>query len=237
MKNPNAVIVVAGSPEVSRSAGGDPFAALPWEDLDTVCHGCAADVVHAALAVPDADVLVYRDARYPASRLAAQTGDRVRQFEMPEGPVGDALQQALDGAFLEFSHRVIVVLENNPLVGTRTLAAAADQLGVEDDCAVVVPADGGGVVAVALKGGCPGLFASSSGPAVGRWGGVLRRLCEEEMMIFPTSPSFGLDSTANLERLRNALADLDPDAPGFPKRTGAAFRAIEKKYRWKRPRP
>lgn len=252
MKGQNAIVVVAGSPDVARSGGGDPFAALPWEDLDTVFHGCAADVVQSALAVPDSDVIVWRDRRFPATRLAAQTGDRVRQFDLPDGPMGEALQQAMDGAFLEFYHRVVVVLENNPLVGTAALASAVDQLGVEDECAVVVPAEGGGVVAVALKNGCRGLFSDGAAASAersepsgadvataveARWSGVLRRLCEEELLLFPMQPSFALDSTASLERLRTVISALDPDLPGFPKRTGAAFRAIEKKYRWKRPRP
>jgi hypothetical protein len=234
MKNPNALIVFARTPEVARSGGGDPFAALPWEDLDAVFHGCATDVVESALALPETDVIVYRDARFPRTRLTATFGDVVEPVDLPEGPIGDAAQQAMESAFLEFYHRVVVVLDNNPLVGEAAMRAATDQLGVEDDCAVVVPADAGGAVLVALKAGCRRLFPGRAGAAGGPWGGVLARLCEEEMMLFPMRPSFLLDTTANLERLRGALASLDPEDAGFPKRTEAAFRALEKKYRWKK---
>lgn len=222
---------------MARSGGGDPFAALPWEDLDSVFHGCAADVIHSAMSVPDTDVLVFREARFPSTKITAVSGDAAEQADLPDGPIGDAVQQAVDSAFLEAYHRVVVVLDNNPLVGAGAVRAASDQLGVEDDCAVVVPGDAGGAVLVALKAGCRGLFSGANGSPGGTWAGILPRLCAEEMMLFPMRPSFLLDSTASIERLRTALAGLDPDGPGFPSRTEAAFRAIEKKYRWKKARP
>jgi hypothetical protein len=234
MKNPNAVIVFARTPEVTRSGGGDPFAALPWEDLDSVFHGCAGDIIESALALPETDVIVYRDSRFPPAKLTAPFGDTVEPIDLGEGPIGDAAQQAMESAFLEFYHRVVVVLDNNPLVGEAVMRAATDQLGVEDDCAVVVPADGGAVVLVALKAGCRRLFTEAAAPAGGPWGGVLARLCEEELILFPMRPSFLLDTTANIDRLRSSLASLDTGSPGFPKRTEAAFRALEKKYRWKK---
>jgi hypothetical protein len=237
MRNPNAVIIFARTPDVARSGGGDPFAALPWEDLDSVFHGCAGDIVESALAVPETDVLVYRESRFPAAKLTAPFGDAVRPLDLPDGPIGDAVQQAVEGAFLDNYHRVVVVLDNNPLVGDGVMRAASDQLGVEDDCAVLVPVDPGAAVLVALKAACRGLFSGGKGTPGGPWGGVVSRLCEEELMLFPLRPSFLLDTTANIERLRTDMAGLDPEGAGFPKRTGAAFRALEKKYRWKKGRP
>jgi hypothetical protein len=236
VKNPNAVILFARTPDVARSGAGDPFAALPWEDLDSVFHGCAGDVIEAALTVPDSDVLVFREPRFPPAKIAVRPGDAVAQVDLPEGPIGDAVQQAVDGAFLDFYHRVVVVLDNNPLVGGDVMRAASDQLGVEDECAVVVPADAGGAVLVALRAGCRGLFSGGYASHGGPWGGILPRLCREEIMLFPMRPSYLLDTTAGIERLRTEMAGLDPDGPGFPKRTDAAFRALEKKYRWKRAR-
>lgn len=235
MRGSNAVLLFARTPEVSRSGGGDPFASLPWEDLDTVFHACAADVLHQALTIPDTDVLVHRSAHFPKERLFAPPSDGVRHLDLGDLPFGEAVQQAVDGAFLEYYHRVLVLLGNNPLVGAGAMRTSLDQLGLEDDCAVIVPAGSGGALAVALKGNYRSLFSGKGDASEAPSGGILARLCEQELILFPHRSSFHLESTANMERLREELAALHPESPGFPKRTAAAFRALEKKYRWKRP--
>ena len=42
------------------------------------------------------------------------------------------------------------------------------------------------------------------------------------------------DTTAGFARLRDEVSLRDPAEAGYPRRTGAVFRALERKYRWKR---
>ena len=230
----NAIILFARTHEITRSGGNEPFAALPWDDLDSVFHACVGDLLHAAASVPETDVLLYRSAQFPAEKLIVPAGNGVRQFEMGQGDFGECAQQAIESAFLEYYHRVVVIVENNPLLRGEDFLQAADQLGVEDDCAVITPADDGGIVLAALKTNYPSLFFGKGGSAVGPPSGVLARLCELDVMVFPTRPSFMLDSTANIDRLREEVAGRDPGSPDFPKRTSAAFRALERKYKWRK---
>jgi hypothetical protein len=234
MRNQNAVILFARTAEVARSGGGDPFEALPWEDLDSVFHACAADLLQLTASIPETDVLLYRHAQFPLEKLPVPAGNTVRHFEMPQGGFDDCVQQAIDGAFLEYYHRVTVVLENNPLLDRGVFRLAADQLGVEDDCAVITPTPDGGLVLLALKTNHPSLFAARGGARNGPPSGPLARLCELDVMLFPMEPSFALGSTAGISLLRERIATLDPGQPDYPRRTGAAFRSLEKKYKWKR---
>lgn len=233
-KNQNAILMFARTHEVTRSGGGDPFASLPWEDLDTVLHACAGDLLHTAASIPGVDVLLCVHPRFPSEKLVLPAGNGVRKIEMPEGNFGESVQQAVESAFLEYYHRVVVILENNPLLGSGLMRIASEQLGVEDDCAVITPAAGGGVVLVALKTNYPNLFSGKGERREGLHSGVLGRMCAMEMMVFPTPPSFLLDTTADFERLRDEMTRRDSSEPGFPKRTGSVFRSLEKKYRWKR---
>ncbi len=235
MKNQNAILLFARSPEITRSAGGGPFAALPWEDLDAVFHSCVGDLLQVAATVPDTDILLYRSARFPAEKLLLTAGNGTRQFDMPSEDFGECVQQAIESAFIEYYHRVIVVVENNPLLGRGLLRRATDQLGVEDDCAVITPSDDERLVLVALKANYPSLFFGKGVSVLARPSGVLARLCELDVMVFPTQPSFMIDSTNNIDRLRGAVASMDPGTPDYPKRTSAVFRTLEKKYRWRRP--
>ncbi len=237
MKHPNAIILFARTPELTRSAGSEPFAALPWDDLDSIFHACAGDLVQAAAAVGETDVLVYRGATFPVERLMVSGGNGIRQFEMGPVPFDECVQQAVENAFLEYYHRVTVVVENNPLIGRDAFRTANEQLGVEDDCAVITPAEDDRVVLVALKANYPSLFVGKGGSSDGRSSGLLSRLCELDALVFPTQPSFTLGTTANIERLRGELSLRDPGSTDFPKRTSAVFRSLEKKYRWKKAQP
>ncbi len=234
MKNQNAIILFARTPEITRSGGSEPFAALPWDDLDSVFHACVGDLLHTAASVPETDVLLYRNAQFPAERLIVPAGNGIRQFDMVQGDFGECVQQAVEGAFLEYYHRVVVVVENNPLLDRDVFRLATDQLGVEDDCAVITPADDERIVLISLKANYPSLFFGKGGSHVGRPSGVLARLCELNVMVFPTQPSFMLDTPANIDRLREEVAGRDPGSPDFPKRTSAVFRTLEKKYKWRK---
>ena len=111
---------------------------------------------------------------------------------------------------------------------------ANEQLGVEDDCAVIAPAEDDRVVLVGLKTNYPSLFFGKGGSLLDRPSGVLSRLCELDALVFPMQPSYTLDTTANIDRLREELSARDPASPDFPKRTSAVFRGLEKKYRWRK---
>ncbi len=233
MKNQNAVLLFARTPEIPRSAADEPFAALPWDDLDAIFHAALGDIVNRAVEVPDADVLVYRDERYlPGSRFS-RPRDSVRIIDMPNGDFSAVAGQAVEHAFLEYYHRVVVVLDNNPLIGAAMISRAIDLLGTDDDAVVVAPAPGGRAGLLALKANHPSLFRGDGHRGVGT-GGVLARLCELDVHLFPTEPVFLVESPETIDLLRRRISGMDPSDPDYPGLTSAVFRSLEKKYRLKK---
>jgi len=230
MKNQNAVIFFARTPEIKRSADGEPFSALPWEDLDAIFHACLGDLVAGAAGIPDVDVIVYRDERFLPAGKFIPPGDNVAIMDLPAGDIEAAAGQAVEHAFLEFYHRLAVVLDNNPVLGPARIARALDLLGTEDDAVVVTPAADGRVAMMALKANHPSVFRPDGRGA----GGILGRLCDLDVHLFPTEPVFLVDTPAAIDRLRHDLALADPSGPGFPKLTLGVFRTLEKKYKLKR---
>jgi len=233
MKNQNAVILFARTPEIPRTAADEPFAALPWEDLDAIFHAALADIADHAAEIPDADVIVYRDERYlPASKFS-RPGDAVRILDLPAGEFNAVAGQAVEHAFHEYYHRVAVVLDNNPLIGAGVISRAFDLLGTEDDAAVVASAPDGRVAMLALKSNHPSLFRGNGSRDAGS-GGMLARLCELDVHLFPTDPVFLVESPATIDLLRRRISAMDPSDPDYPGLTGSVFRALEKKYRLKK---
>lgn len=234
MNHPNVVLVFARTPEINRSTPEGPFAALPWEDLDSVFHACTADLLGQATAVGGADVVLHRTAEGFPDGMAGEFGDAVRMVDTPRGDLGTAVHQAVEGAFLESYHRVVVILENNPLLSSGILRKAIGQLGTEDESVVVCPSDDDRVTMLALRSAHPSLFAGRSYQAISRPGGLMSRLCEVEAQMFLMRPLYMLDTPGGLERLRTDVSRMDGDGPDFPKRTAAVFRSLEKKYRMKK---
>jgi len=231
MKNPHAILVFARTPEISRVSRDEPFAALPWEDVDAIFHACTGDILQQALDVPDADVLLYRTAGEFPDGILLQFGDRPGVFDLPRGDFGTAVQQAVDGAFLEEYHRVLAVIEIHPLMTTAFFRRAIDQLGTDDDCVVVCPTDDDRVAMVSLKAASPALFTGNARKAIHRPSALMERLCALDALMFLMPPLSMLDTPSRLDRLRSDLDRFEPDDPEFPKRTAAVFRSLEKKYR------
>jgi len=236
MKNPNAVIVFARTPEITRSVADEPFAALPWDDLDAIFHACLRDIVDRAAGIPAVDVIVYRNERYLPAAKMSPPGENIRMLDMPDGEYDRVVGQAGENAFLEYYHRVVVVLENNPLVGTGLIRRAFDLLGTEDDAVVVTPAADGRAAMLALKANHPSVFRPGAFPSA-KGEGIMSRLCALDVHIYPTTPTapiFAVDSPGTIDRLRRYVAGMDPSDPSFPKQTSGVFRSLEKKYRLKK---
>lgn len=236
MSSPAAVIFFARTPEVPRSAADEPFAALPWEDLDAIFHAALGDLVNRAVEVPDADVFVYRDERYLPAAKFSRPGGTVTLVDMPPGGFEQAVAQAVEHAFHEHYHRVVVVLENNPLLGRSVIRRAIDLLGTDDDSVVITPAPGGRAGMLAVKANHPSVFASGvlnkTGP-----GGMLAKLCELDAHLYPTEPVFLVDSPAAIDLLRRTISAMDTSDPGFPSLTSGVFSSLEKKYHLKKVGP
>jgi hypothetical protein len=232
-KNQDAVLLFARTPQIARSAADEPFAALPWEDLDAIFHACLGDIVNRATGVPDVDVLVYRDERYLPAAKFSRPPEMVRVLDMPAGDFAPAVGQAVEHAFHEYYHRVVVVLENNPLLTAAAISRALDMLGTEDDAVVVLPAHTGGACLLALKANHPSLFPKALSPGGGPEG-ILGKLCQLDAQLYPTEPLFLVDSPAMIDELRRRISALDPAGPDFPALTSGVFRQLEKKYRLKK---
>ena len=232
MKNQNAIILFARTPAIKRSAADEPFAALPWDDLDAIFHACLGDIISRAAEIPDADVLLYRKESYlPVTKLS-QPRDNLRIFDMQEGPFAQVVGQAVENAFLENYHRVVVILENNPAFGTAQISRAIDLLGTDDESVVVTPSGDGHAAMLALRSNHPSIFRP--GDPVLKPDGILSQLCDLEVYVHPTAPVFLVDTPGRIDLLRRTLAAMDPAEPGFPKQTSGIFRSLEKKYRLKK---
>jgi hypothetical protein len=141
MTQTNALIIFAITNQIDRSDQSDPFASLPWDDLDALYTAFLSDTLRVAIQLYDVDVLVYRNTKEISDDFFLSYKYRVKLFGMNEDPLAEQVQQAVENAFQLGYQRVTVLLENNPLITNKILRLTFAQLGFEDDCIVFGPTD------------------------------------------------------------------------------------------------
>lgn len=226
----NALILFCRTPTIARENMASPFATLPWEDIDLLFTAFAGDLLMTARRIEATDILVYRNADQLSDDYFLPFRAMVRLFDMDERPFAAQVEGAVDHAFRSNYTRVIAVIDNRPTLAPSTLAAAFDQLGYEDDCAVLMPTVEGKCVFVGFKANHSRLFDPSKGDPVERPHLLLQRLCALDTQLFLLPAEDALDTAGALERLRRDIGRMEPSAAGFPIRARQAFEQIEKKY-------
>ena len=234
MQHHNAVILFARNAVIDRGGPNEPFAALPWDEIDALFTAMLSDVLESVSDLPRTDVLLYRAQTDISDEFVAGLGDRVKCFEVDGGSFPEQVQQAVDNTFTQGYHRVLVLLENNPLLQTMFLKRAFDQLSYEEDCFVVVPTIEGKCLLVGMKANHSNIFDNTEGDPIASAHVLLERLCTANANIFPAESRFSLDSGARLVRLRNEIETRAASNENYPTSTLEIFRRFDKKYTMKK---
>jgi len=227
----NAVIIFARTPQINRSNPDEPYAALPWEDLDSLFTAILGDLIEHTCRAGDLDVLLYRNPLEFSDEFLQPFRSCVRCFEMQESSVMTQVPGAIEHAFTMHYSRVVVLLENHPLIGSALLAGVLGQLSCEDDCIVIGPTPTGSVYLLGVKSNHPALFRDEEPDILSKPERFLRSACKENSLLFPIPSQYPLDSGSHLARVRMEIETMPESDADFPSRTSAMFKSFDKKYK------
>ncbi len=227
----NALLFFSRTPQISRGTVGEPFAALPWDELDALYAALLGDLVETAARLPDVNILLYRNQAEISDDYFNSVRNRIELRPALALPLAEQIQRAVSEAFAADYHRVIVIIENHPAVRAASLRHAIDQLGFEDDCAVVGPTEEGKCYLVGIKSDRSEIFDPAGGDPVDKPNLLMGRLCEADVHLFPIHPLYSLDSASNLARLRTDVEMMRDSNGSVLTRTREIFRVLDRKYR------
>jgi hypothetical protein len=234
MKKQSAILLFSKPPRINRSNRDEPYATLPWEDLDALFTALLGDIIEQACRLKEVDVLLYRKRSELSDDFLLPFGDRVKCLDEVHSSFTESVQYAVDQAFAGMYHRVLVLLDNHPVMAAPFLVRVVQQLAYEDDCVVVAPFLDGNCFLLGMKANHSLIFEKADQDPFAKPYELMKRLCRLDSMLFLMQPTYSLDSGFNLSRLKTELDAADGSSPDFPRRTYEMFRTFEKKYRFKK---
>ena len=230
-----AIMIFAKQPELQRSGGDEPYAALPWEDLDRLSAALVSDLIEQACQVSIADVfLIYHPAVRPSDEFLRNFEDRVRYIELSDSTV------PLNYSFLaEFTsaqpyQRLILVFENYPLLSSQLFMKTFSHLGSEEEKIVLGQTLDGDCFYLGLRSPYQGFFEEGGQDLLGKSRGMLSHVCSQNAIVCPVQPVTPLTSGYHLASLRDLIAEMDEDDPVYPRHSSTVFRFFDKKYKYRK---
>ncbi len=235
MHHNTAILIFSKPGQIDRRNQEEPYAALPWEDIDALFTAFLGDVIQNACQLPHVDVLLYRNSRELSDDFLAPFRQRVRCIETQEDSLSQEIYRAVDQAFLDHHNRVLVVIDNHPIYSPLLFKRMLDQLGGEDDCVVINPTIQGKCSIIGLKTNHCWLFDTADGDPLAKPQLLMERICRLNTLVLPAKTSYFLDSGTQLAKLKQDLEEFHDRSEDFPRRTYEIFKMLDKKYKLKKP--
>jgi glycosyltransferase A (GT-A) superfamily protein (DUF2064 family) len=233
--NRKALVIFSKPPELGRRTPDEPYAGLPWTDLDSLFFAMLDDLIETANEIESTDIYILRFNQEFSGDFLTRFGTKVQVLDLPTGSSNDAIHFAFETMFGKMYEHVLLLLEPHPLITKHDLITAFEMFHFDDDCVVIGQHLDGNYFLIGLKSYHTDLFDSDDGGEQTKQPSyLLERLCNREVMVFPMLPKYSLDSGTNLYRLKYELEEL-AGGNGFSKRTRAMFKTIDKKYKIRRP--
>ncbi|MBI4546344.1 MAG: DUF2064 domain-containing protein [Ignavibacteriae bacterium] len=226
----NVIIIFSKTPQINRKPD-EPFASLAWGDVDALFSAMLGDIIETSCRVLQADVHLYRNPTEFSDDYLSPFRERIRCYDVQETPLAEQVQHAVDTAFAEHYSRIVVLLDNNPLITSKFLEKVLNQLEYEDDCLIVCPTVEGRFFLIGMKANYSSLFDTSAGDPLAKPDLLMERICDLNVVIFPTQTNYMLDSGLNLARLKDEIETLRMTKSEFPRRTYEIFKVFTKKYK------
>jgi len=234
--NRKALVLFPKSPELLRRTPEEPYAGLPWTDLDSLYSAMFDDVIETASSLDAVDLFILKNGQELSPDFQTRIAGKVEIIELPKNGIGEEEYYAFETLFSKKYDQIVLLLEPHPLLTKYDLRTIFELLQYDDDCIVVGQHADGNFYMLGLKSNHSEIFSIDGDPDLTkRQYRFMQRLCKEEIMVFPLLPKYSLDSGTNLLRLKLELEEL-AGGNGFSRRTRTMFKTLDKKYKIRRSR-
>ena len=230
-----AIIILAKTPELQRSSPDEPYAALPWDDLDTLSAALIEDQIEQACQVQGAEVVLFFHTARPRDEFLRTFNDRVHYIELSEKNFPHRFSHLSEYLASQPYQRVIVVFENYPLLSAQMFIKSFEHLGSEEEKIVVGQSDDGRCCYVGLRTPYHSFFSEIGQELVDKPFGILSHACRQNAILCPTQPLLSLTSGFHLAALRQMIDGMEEGNPVFPGHTANVFKMFDKKYKLRKP--
>lgn len=234
MHKKSAIVVFSVPPQFNRSEGDELFTALTWDELDILFTAILEDVVEQSCQLDSIDIFLYRNEKELSDDFLSRFRGRIEIKNLQERFSTSQVQQIIENLFMLNYIRVIVILENNPLIHSRFLLNVINQLDYNDECIVFGPTTNGRCFVIGMNTNQSVIFSSQEADLFQSSNLLLENVCRSDAALFPTKAIYSLNSGNGLIRLKNDIELLVRTGEPIPHRTFETFKLFDKKYRFRK---
>ena len=136
----NALLIFARTPkDIVRGDPANPFSAFTWEDLDILFNPLLGDTVRNACQLERTDVFLFRNPSELSDDGFFAYQQKLQLCDLGESPIAEQIQAAVDGCFRLGFQRLVVILENHPMISSKVLHAHFTSFGTKTIVSLSVP--------------------------------------------------------------------------------------------------
>jgi hypothetical protein len=229
------IIIFAKPPELQRSSADEPYAALPWDDLDLLSVAIVEDMIERACQVHAAEIVLLCHAARPSDEFLHTFEGRVRCIELAEKNVPVSYSFLSEYLSSQPYQRLVIIFENYPLLSPQLLMRTFAHLGSEEEKIILGQTYEGHCFYLGIRTPYHSFFPDAAQEILNKPYGMLSHVCKQNAIVCPTQPIIPLNSGYNLALLREIIGGMDEGDPVYPKHTAAVFKLFDKKYRNRKP--
>lgn len=234
MNNQNALILYAVIPQINRSKLENPFAFVSWEDFDQLYTAMFIDILRNVCQLTGTDIIVYRNPSQISEDLFIPFRNRIHLYDLNDNPLVEQIESSLIEIFQKKYQKVVLLLNNNPLISRSLIKRTFNQLGYEDDCIILGPTYDEKCYLIGMKMFHESIFKSNEPDLLKKSNSMLKKICQTSAMLFPLEPQYSWDRAEDLLQLRKSIENLNKSDFEFPTKTYEVFKVLDKKYKLKK---
>lgn len=230
MYHNKAILVFTRPLQFFKESRNEPFSPVSWNDIEFLFSAIFTDFIENLISVAGTDVLVYSHDSESTKEVLSQLGGHIVLQHQQGHTFEESVYVGVENAFQENYHRILVLLETNPLVEAEMVYRAFTQLGIEDDCMLYGPLDDGNCYIVGMNANHSDIFQPSPDGSRSEHFSFLRQLCQRDVLLILLSKLYPMNSGQALLRLKKDLENKLGSTTKAARRTLEMFRILQKKY-------
>lgn len=244
MQCDRALIILLQQINFERGNNKEPYFTLSWEDIDMLFYSMLNDMVDVFSGLMHVDLFLSGKSEEYQDGSLLSSNRKITLLDISATSLNEHIAASIDAVFEQGYRKLILLLHYYPLYTIKFIDDVFAQLSFEDDCLVYGALRSGNCCLLGLKTNYSNWFRNKNKEnnlSSFKESGLdtdylLREASNSDVIVFPVPTLKSVENGYDIARLKNEIVHSINVNSQFAKHTYEAFKYIEKKYTWRKPK-